>query len=378
MRSHAATAVLEAGPPEGNAAVLRLAGRLDAYSVGALWKAALAALSARPSQPVLVDASGVEYCDGAGIALLVDLLRQPRQPGAEVALLNLRESAARLLQQFDPKTFVSLPRARAPQEGATERLGHIAANALREAYWRVAFVGEAAASIVAAVARPLRLRWSDVLTVAQRVGADAVPIILLVGFLLGVILAFQSAVAMGQFGAEIFVANLVALSMLRELGPLMTAIVLAGRSGSALAAEIGTMKVNEEIDALTTMGLDPVRFLVAPRMLAGLLLCPLLTLICNLVGLIGSALVMLSFGIPIGTFFNQAASAATHTDLFGGIAKAFVFGLLVAGVGCMHGLKTGQGPSAVGLSTTKAVVGGIVLIIATDGVFAVIYHLLGI
>jgi len=378
MRSPAATATLEPGPPEGNTAVMRLAGRLDAYSTGALWKAALAALTTHPAQSVIVDASGVEYCDGAGVALLVDLLRQPRPPGAEVRVINLHESFAGMLHQFDPKAFATTTPSRLPHKGTTEHLGHLGANALDEIYARIAFVGEAVAAIAGTVAHPLRLRWNDALVVAERVGAEAVPIVVLVGFLLGVILAFQSAVAMGQFGAEIYVANLVALSMLRELGPLMTAIVLAGRSGSAFAAEIGTMKVNEEIDALTTMGLDPVRFLVAPRMLAGFLLCPLLTLLSNLVGLMGGALVMLSFGIPFITFFRQVESAATYGDLFGGLAKSFVFGLLVAGVGCMQGLRTGQGPSAVGLSTTRAVVGGIVLIITADGAFAVIYHMLGI
>jgi phospholipid/cholesterol/gamma-HCH transport system permease protein len=158
----------------------------------------------------------------------------------------------------------------------------------------------------------------------------------------------------------------------------MTAIILAGRSGSAFAAEIGTMKVNEEIDALITMGLDPVRFLVVPRLLAGFLLCPLLTVLADLIGLLGGALVMRTFDVPAVTYFQQVQSAADVGDLLGGVAKAFVFGLLVAGVGCLHGLKTGQGPSAVGESTTRAVVGGIILIVATDGVFAVLFYVLDI
>ncbi|HYL19107.1 MAG TPA: ABC transporter permease, partial [Burkholderiales bacterium] len=214
--------------------------------------------------------------------------------------------------------------------------------------------------------------------IAQRVGADAAPIVALIGFLMGVILAFQSAVAMRQFGAEIYVANLVALSLLRELGPLMTAITLAGRSGSAFAAEIGTMKVNEEVNALVTMGVDPVRFLVVPRLLAGFLLCPLLTILADMIGLIGGALVMKSFSVPMVTYFQQVQAAASVGDLLGGVAKAFVFGLLVAGIGCLQGLRTGEGPSAVGQSTTRAVVGGIILIIVVDGVCAVLFHVLDI
>jgi len=181
-----------------------------------------------------------------------------------------------------------------------------------------------------------------------------------------------------QFGADLFVADVVALGVLRELGPLMTAIILAGRSGSAFAAELGTMKVNEEIDALITMGLSPVRFLVVPRLIAGFLLCPMLTAIADLLGLLGGAAVMQTFGVPIVTYFQQVQSMVSQADLFGGIAKSFVFGVLVAGVGCLQGLNTGQGPSAVGQSTTRAVVGSIILIVAADSVFAFIYNVLGI
>jgi phospholipid/cholesterol/gamma-HCH transport system permease protein len=377
MRQAAATAAsLEPGPPEGNAAVLRLSGRLDVYSVAAIWDAAVAALEAHPRSPVIIDATAVEYCDGAGTALLVELLRRPRPASATVSVRGLQDRFARLLDQFDPKGFIARAVPPPPRISLTERVGRDAAQLLQSGYDRLAFVGESAAALADTAVHPLRVRWGDALDIAQRAGANAVPIVMLVGFLIGVILAFQSAIAMHQFGAEIYVANLVSLSLLRELGPLMTAILFAGRAGSAFAAEIGTMKVNEEIDALVTMGLNPVRFLVVPRLLAGLLTCPALTLLADFVGLIGGAVVMRGFGIPLVTYFQQVESAATQGDLFGGVLKSFVFGLLVAGVGCLQGLRTGQGPSAVGLSTTRAVVGGIVLIVAADGVFAVLYHIL--
>jgi phospholipid/cholesterol/gamma-HCH transport system permease protein len=293
-----------------------------------------------------------------------------------VSVRGLQDRFARLLDQFDPKGFIARAVPPPPRISLTERVGRDAAQLLQSGYDRLAFVGESAAALADTAVHPLRVRWGDALDIAQRAGANAVPIVMLVGFLIGVILAFQSAIAMHQFGAEIYVANLVSLSLLRELGPLMTAILFAGRSGSAFAAEIGTMKVNEEIDALVTMGLNPVRFLVVPRLLAGLLTCPALTLLADFVGLIGGAVVMRGFGIPMVTYFQQVESAATQGDLFGGVLKSFVFGLLVAGVGCLQGLRTGQGPSAVGLSTTRAVVGGIVLIVAADGVFAVLYHIL--
>lgn len=375
MRSAtASSAILEPGPPEGDANVLLLRGRLDVHAVAQVWKDALAAIDRDPRHPVIIDASHVDYCDGAGIALLVELLARPR--AGTVSVRGLDERFARLLAQFDPQGFIPVAPARPPREPLIERLGREASEVAGAGHERLAFVGRSAAALGATIARPAQLRWGDALAIAQRAGAEAVPIVMLMGFLIGVILAFQSAISMRQFGAEIYVANLVALSLLRELGPLLTAILLAGRSGSAFAAEIGTMKVNEEIDALTTMGLDPVRFLVVPRLLAGLLMCPALTVLADFIGLIGGATVMRTFGIPLVSYFQQVESAASAGDLFGGIVKSFVFGLLVAGVGCMQGLRTGKGASAVGLSTTRAVVGGIILIIITDGIFAVVYHVL--
>jgi phospholipid/cholesterol/gamma-HCH transport system permease protein len=194
---------------------------------------------------------------------------------------------------------------------------------------------------------------------------------------MGLIMAFQAAIPLRQFGADIFVANLVALAMLRELGPLMTAIILAGRSGSAFAAELGTMKVREEIDALITMGLDPVQFLVVPRVIAAVLMTPLLTVFSNLLGLLGGSVVVLSLGFPLITFFNQVQSAATYGDFTGGLVKSFVFGVLVAAIGCLRGLQTQPSATAVGESTTRAVVSGIILIVITDGIFSVVYYYLG-
>ena len=192
------------------------------------------------------------------------------------------------------------------------------------------------------------------------------------------ILAFQSAVPMKRFGAEIFVADLIGLAMLRELGPLMTAILLAGRSGAAFAAEIGTMRVNQEVDALSTMGLDPVSFLVTPRIIAAVLMTPLLTLYSDLVGLIGGAITMSSFSIPVVTFLKEVDSAVTMTDFLAGFVKSFVFAVTVAGIGCLRGLQTSAGASAVGEAATRAVVTGIILLVAIDGLFAFAYYVLDI
>ena len=242
----------------------------------------------------------------------------------------------------------------------------------------ISFVGELTAALAHAALHPRGVRWRDALRVAESAGVNALPIVALVSFLMGLIMAFQAAVPLRQFGAELFVANLIALSMLRELGPLMTAIILAGRSGSAFAAELGTMKVREEIDALKTMGLDPVRFLVVTRVVAAVAMTPLLTIFADLLGLIGGAVVMLSLGFPLITYFNQIQYAVTYGSLLGGLLKAFVFGILVAAIGCLRGLHTGTGATAVGESTTSAVVSGIILIAITDGIFSVVYYYLGV
>jgi len=168
------------------------------------------------------------------------------------------------------------------------------------------------------------------------------------------------------------------LGLLRELGPLITAFVLASRSGSAFAAEIGTMKVNEEIDALTTMALDPVQYLVLPRLIAAVCIMPLLTMFNELFGLIGCGMVMASWHVPAATYIDRIRAAADLTDFFSGLVKTFVFGVLIAGLGCLRGLQTETGPSAVGDSATRAVVSGIIAIVVADGVFAVVYYYLGI
>ena len=358
-------------------ATIALTGRLDAYSVGPLWSTARAALASHPRTRLTVDCRAVDYCDGAGVALLLDMLRQPRPTGAEVRIDGLAERFRSLLDQFDPKSFVEVAPAR-PRRGFIERVGIAGTEFWADLRGQIAFIGEATSALAYALRHPHMLRWRDILYVAEEAGVNALPIVALIGFLMGVILAFQSAIAMKQFGAEIFVANLLSLSILRELGPLMTAILLAGRSGAAFAAEIGTMKVNQEIDALTTMGLDPVKFLVVTRVLAATAMTVPLVVFSDLVGLIGGALVMLTFEIPIATYYKQAVSFATLTDFMGGLAKAVVFGVLIAGIGCLRGLQTETGASAVGISATNAVVSGIILIVFVDGVFAVVYYYLGI
>jgi phospholipid/cholesterol/gamma-HCH transport system permease protein len=356
--------------------VLAFSGRLDATTLPELWPQARRAADDSRGRPLVVDGAGIEYCDGAGVALIVDLLRRPRDAGIEVT--NLGPAFKVLLAQFDPKLLEHDLDPEPPRRPAIEEVGFAASRLWTDIRTQVEFVGETVAALAYAARHPNTVRWKDVWRICEQVGADALPIVALISFLLGMILAFQSAVPMKRFGAEIFVADLIGLSMLRELGPLMTAILLAGRSGAAFAAEIGTMRVNQEVDALTTMGLSPVRFLVTPRIIAAVLMTPLLVLFANLVGLLGGALTMQSFSIPLVTFLKEVDSAVTLTDFLAGFVKSFVFAILVAGIGCLRGLQTKAGASAVGDSATRAVVTGIILLVVVDGFFAVAYYLLDI
>jgi phospholipid/cholesterol/gamma-HCH transport system permease protein len=359
---------------QGDSLELVFSGRLDSESTGLLWKQAFQRLDEKRPRRLILSAAKVDYCDGSGIGLLVELRRRQ---GPETEIRGLASQFQSLLDLFPYEPGPSAP-PKPPPLSLPIEVGRGTWMVLRDLRTQVVFLGELLADLLGSLRRPSSIRWIDAFRVADAAGVNALPIISLMGFLIGLILAFQSAIPLKQFGAELYVADLVAISVVRELGPLMTAILLAGRSGSAFAAEIGTMKVNEEIDALTTMGLGAVRFLVVPRILAGVLVSPLLTIYFNLVSLVGAAVVVLSFGYPLVTYNNQILHALSITAILSGLVKSVVFGLIIAGVGCQRGLSTGTGAIAVGVSTTRSVVAGILLTMVVDGVFAVVYYALGI
>lgn len=234
------------------------------------------------------------------------------------------------------------------------------------------YLGEVFVALCGFVLRPWKLRWKDCALAFERASFDALPVVSGIGFLLGLILAFQSAAALRMFGVEVYVADLLAIGLFRELGPIVTAIVLAGRSGSAFAAEIGTMKVDEELDALSTMGLDPVGFLAVPKIVAATAAMPVLTIFAELAGLAGGALVLELLGVPAAAFWRHVVSSAGAFAIAFGLAKATLFGFLVAVVGCGAGISTRNTSDGVGVAATSAVVGGIVAIAVSDGILAVL------
>jgi phospholipid/cholesterol/gamma-HCH transport system permease protein len=358
-----------------DAVTFAVEGRLDSNNTGRIWRKATALV--QHARHVVVDASRVDYCDASGIALLVSLRNRVERAGGTFAIEGLRTEFQQLFESWDPgKLPDSEPPAR--ELNVAEEIGRIAVQLVHDLHALISFTGELAAALAWAAVHPRSVRWRDVIHYTEAAGVNALPIVALIAFIMGLIMAFQAAIPLRYYGADLFVANLVALATLRELGPLMTAVLLAGRSGSAFAAELGTMKVREEIDALKTMGLDPVRFLVVTRVIAAVVMTPLLTIFADLLGLMGGSVVMLSLGFPLITFFRQVQWAVGYGDFVGGLVKAFVFGILVAAIGCLRGLQTETGPSAVGLSTTSAVVSGIILIVIADGIFSIVYYYLGV
>ena len=377
--------------PDGGRTALVFSGRLNAAGAGGLWSTAIRAATGARGQALRFDLTAVEAFDMAGAALLLAAERAhgvPTEitganPHATDLLARARHAvagaAAMPAAQVQPQGQTT-PQAEGPAPGPTrwrdqwQTAFPVAAATLEALANGVAFMGEVLVAVLRLPARRRMLPLGDLLRYADQAGVRALPLVMLLGFLMGTILAFQSVVPMRPYGADLFVANLVTISLLRELGALLSAVILAGRTGSAFAAEIGTMKVNQELDALVTMGLDPMTMLVLPRLIAVMLVLPALALVLDIAGLLGMTAVMHGFGFPVVTIMHQVRGSATIADLLGGLFKAVCFGAAIAAIGCRAGLSTGHGPRAVGLSATAAVVGGIISTIVLDGVLAVMFY----
>ena len=357
---------------------LKPGGRLDAYTTAGIWDGAEDAISREKPRNVVVDASGFDYMDASGMALLIELRLMQEKAGGGFEIMGLRDDLRKLFDLFDPESFATKETAAKKRTGIVEKIGRAAWDLLGEVKVHIVFTGQVTVGLIAALLNPFRVRWGEVFTTCEKFGANSFFIIALGNFLVGLVIAFQSAMPMQQYGAQIFVADLIVIAYFKELGPLMTAFVVNGRSGSAFAAELGTMKVNEELDALDTMGLDPINFLVVPKVIAALLMLPLLTVFGNLFGLLGGLFVMLSLGFTFQTYMNQITASGTYVMLLAGLFKTLFFAVIIAGVGCLSGMRASRGPSAVGDAATEAVVIGIILMIITDGIFGVVYYVLGI
>jgi phospholipid/cholesterol/gamma-HCH transport system permease protein len=355
---------------EAGAKTLSLAGRLDTDRAAALWPKVMAEAAGGPA---VLDLTRLEAVDTTGATLLLTA----EAAGQGNAIQGATPPVAAVLDRV--RAALAAPRPKPETRmPLLARIGEWAWGMGRGALDAVGFLGELIVTLALTAIRPGRLRVREVLRHLDEAGTRAFGLTVLLGSLLGVILAFQSAIPLRRFGAEIFVPNLVGISLLRELGPLMAGVILAGRTGSAYAAELGTMSVNEEVAALRIMGIDPMALLVLPRVLAGMTVMPVLSLLLTLAGLLGMALIMGLLGFSFTTVVQQLSTTLVLTDLLGGLIKAAVFGLAIAGIGCRAGLGAGRGPRAVGDAATTAVVGGIVAIILLDGLFAVAFERLGL
>jgi phospholipid/cholesterol/gamma-HCH transport system permease protein len=317
--------------------------------------------------------------DSGLLTFLIKLADQSSQRQLQVDETGLPQGVIRLLKLASAVPEKKDARRAALRESFFLKVGNSTMEAVRSAGEMLAFLGDSTLAFVKLLVGKAQFRRKDLWLLIQECGAQALGIVSLISFLVGLILAFVGAVQLRMFGAQIFVANLVGIAMAREMAALMTGIIMAGRTGAAFAAQIGTMQVNEEIDALQTMGISPMEFLVVPRMLALIIMMPLLCLYANLMGIIGGFVVGVGMlDLSFLQYFEQTRASLHLTHFAIGISKSVFFGILIAISGCLRGMESGRSASAVGNAATSAVVTAIVAIVVSDGIFAVITNALGI
>jgi phospholipid/cholesterol/gamma-HCH transport system permease protein len=358
---------------------VRIEGRLVFGDAGALWTTLRAHLEGlQPGDAMSLDLSRLESADSGSIALLVEIQRDLARRGVESRFQGARGSVGEILALFHPDAPVLSTKKPRPRS-ALEQIGKGTVDVLVELKGVFGFFGSMLLSAIGIVREPNSANWRATVPLLERVGADAVPIVVLINFLVGFVMAFQGAVQLKQFGANIYVADLVGLSVCRELGPLMTAIIACGRSGAAFTAELGTMKVSEEIDALRTMGFGTMRFLVLPRALALMIALPLLTVLADVVGMLGGLVVgLVSLDLTVSGYVIETRDTMHVWDVAQGFIKSAVFALAIALIACQQGLATTGAAEGVGRRTTSSVVTGLFAIILIDAGMTMLFHAFGL
>ncbi len=363
--------------PEGTLAV-RLAGAWLGASGAPSLETLRQALADGGVERVVLDGAAINRWDSVLLVLIRAVMALARTAGLPVECRNLPQGAAELLRLADtvPERAAAAPAA--PRGAWLARVGAAAARWWAGVLDALAFLGESVLAFGRLMRGRVRWRRRDFWEVVQDCGPGALPIITVISLLVGTILAFMGAMQLKLFGAEIYIADLVGIGMAREMGSLMTGIIMAGRTGASFAARLGTMQVNEEIDALRTMGFDPMEFLVLPRQLALILMMPLLATYANFLGMLGGALAgVLLFDLTFAQYYTQTVNAVSVQAVFAGLIKSSIYGVLIALSGCMQGMFCGRSASAVGAATTAAVVNAIVYIIVADSLISVVYTLTG-
>jgi len=352
---------------------VRFHGKLDAGSSPEIIAQLIREVNSLSFTSLTADVDDVSYFDDFGLLVLIELKKAVKNRNGKFRITDKNETAKNILSLtetdlYKPAETVKRKRPRRIIEQFGENVMKNASNFKI----LISFIGSALLSFYQVCRNPKLLRINDTILYMEKTGVNAVPIVALISFLLGLVIAFMSSLQLEQFGANIYVASLVSIAMVSELGPIMTAIVVAGRSGSAFAAEIGTMKISEEIDALFVMGFDPTLFLAVPRILASIVVVPLLTLFSDIFAIAGGLVIgVLILDLTMSSYITQTLKVLTLFEVVWGMSKSAVFAVIISWVGCLRGFQTRGGADAVGNAATSAVVSGIFLIILFDSMFAV-------
>jgi phospholipid/cholesterol/gamma-HCH transport system permease protein len=361
---------------EAGLVTLRFTGELRFRQCFPSWER-VGRLARPPGARTELDLAAVEHLDGAAAALLLDLRHELAAQGGDVEIVGPTGAVQALLELYGVHRRQPSRKLPPTRIGVLDQVGRETLAMFGESR-ALDFIGDAALAIAQAFRRPRTMSWADVPRLVERAGADGLPIVLILNFLVGLVTGFQAAIQLEQFGANIFVADLVGLSVTRELAPLMTAIIVAGRSGAAYSAELGTMRVDEEIDALRTMGLDPYHFLVFPRVITLLLVLPLLTILADVAAIAGGLLVaLLRLDLTVAAYLAETQNAVHTWDVFSGILKTLFFGTSIALIACERGLSTTGGAEGVGRATTSAVVTSLFAIVVLDAIFTLVFNAFG-
>jgi phospholipid/cholesterol/gamma-HCH transport system permease protein len=362
---------------KGQAVHFALSGRLALENFSEVQAELRAQLQQLVPANLSVDLSQIEYLDSSGALALRSLEGEARRQTIPLAFVNATPEAQRIMDLVDPEAIEAPPLRGEEELNFFEQVGQGAFGVVEEGHQLLSFFGELLIALAGSILRPFQIRWREVLVYMQRTGVEALPILGLMSLLMGLVVTFMSSFQLKQFGAVIFVADLVGVGFVRELGVLLTGILISGRTGSAFAAEIGTMKVNEEVDALEVMGFDPMRFLAVPKVIATMLVMPALTVYCMFFGLLGGLIVGV-YILEINTFayINQTQRAISLFDFYYSLLKSVVFAVIIAGIGCQRGFQVRGGAQEVGTATTSAVVTSLFLIIVMSSIFSVVQNYL--
>ena len=354
---------------------IRLVGDLRMHDASAIWRD-LRKKSEGVTGPLTFDLAGVHAADGGVMALLVELRTELAGKGVKAELIGANKSVETIVDLYSGHEGVAKKKRRKP-EGTIAQIGRGTVEVGEEAKGILDFFGSMVLAAGTIIRHPRLGHWKEVAPLMEKTGADAVPIVILINFLVGFVMAFQSAKQLKMFGANIYVADLVGISLTRELAPLMTAIIVCGRSGAAFAAEIGSMKVNEEVDALRTLGLTPFGWLVVPRIIALLIVVPILTLIGDFIGVLGGLAVGITdLDLTTQGYMIETLKAIQGWDVMTGILKSLVFAIAIGLIACQQGFAASGGAEGVGKRTTSTVVTSLFALVMIDALFTVVFRLL--